>query len=243
MHLSPFTKDFRGGHLLRVICIFGVSAHSRATLEFQKQSEFDCLPTCSGRKCSWSIVSTFSLCGPCVTPSYLFSQRGKTELFYMWWDPNPGHDLCRVGPKQRSLQLLKAYQRLMRFEFEHFYWLCKPASTKCIGGIVASIAVFQAVDPASIPGQRISLGSGWSRCGTVFVTSGETFGWVVRQQKITSSPRLGIEPRSSAWQAEILSTILTRSCACRDLPQANDTALRSLNKACLFPILAQPLNQ
>ncbi len=41
----------------------------------------------------------------------------------------------------------------MRFEFEHFYWLCKPASTKCIGGIVASIAAFQAVDPASIPSQ------------------------------------------------------------------------------------------
>ncbi len=83
MNLSPFTKDFRGGDLLRVICIFGDSAHSRATLEFQKQSEFDCLPERSGRKCSWSIVSTFSLCGPCVTPSYLFSQRGKTELFYM----------------------------------------------------------------------------------------------------------------------------------------------------------------
>ncbi len=27
------------------------------------------------------------------------------------------------------------------------------------------------------------------------------------------------------------------------LAPANDTALRSLNKACLFPILAQPLNQ
>ncbi len=54
MNLSPFTKDFRGGDLLRVICIFGDSAHSRATLEFQKQSEFDCLPTSSGRTCSWS---------------------------------------------------------------------------------------------------------------------------------------------------------------------------------------------
>ncbi len=28
-----------------------------------------------------------------------------------------------------------------------------------------------------------------------------------------NSPRRGIEPRSSAWQAEILSTILTRNCA------------------------------
>ncbi len=33
----------------------------------------------------------------------------------------PGHDLFRVGPKQRSLQLLMAYQRLMRFEFELFH--------------------------------------------------------------------------------------------------------------------------
>ncbi len=41
MNLSPFTKDFRGGDLLRVICIFGDSAHSRATMEFQKQSEFE----------------------------------------------------------------------------------------------------------------------------------------------------------------------------------------------------------
>ncbi len=41
---------------------------------------------------------------------------------------------------------------------------------------MASIAAFQAVDPGSIPGQRISLGSGRSQCGTLFVTSGETFG-------------------------------------------------------------------
>ncbi len=182
MNLSPFTKDFRGGDLLRVICIFGDSAQSRATLEFQKQSEFDCLPARSGRKCSWSIVSTFSLCGPCVTPSYLFNQCGKTELFYMWWDPNPGHDLFRVGPKQRSLQLLKAYQRLMRFEFEHFHWLCKPASTKCIGGIVASIAAFQAVDPASISSQ--SFHKAWAEVDSELLlwhlAAPETFGWVVR---------------------------------------------------------------
>ncbi len=31
--------------------------------------------------------------------------------------------------------------------------------------------------------------------------------------KLTNSPRLGIKPRFSAWQAEILSTILMRSCA------------------------------
>ncbi len=28
INLSPFTKDFRGGELLRVNCIFGASAHS-----------------------------------------------------------------------------------------------------------------------------------------------------------------------------------------------------------------------
>ncbi len=37
INLSPFTKDFRGGELLRVNCIFGASAHSRATMECQKQ--------------------------------------------------------------------------------------------------------------------------------------------------------------------------------------------------------------
>ncbi len=54
INLSPFTKDFRGGELLRVNCIFGASAHSRAILECQKQRGFDCLPTSSGRMHSWS---------------------------------------------------------------------------------------------------------------------------------------------------------------------------------------------
>ncbi len=39
INLSPFTKDFRGGELLRVICIFGGSAHSRAIPECQEQNE------------------------------------------------------------------------------------------------------------------------------------------------------------------------------------------------------------
>ncbi len=39
---------------MRVNCIFGASAHSRATMECQKQREFDCLPTSSGRMRSWS---------------------------------------------------------------------------------------------------------------------------------------------------------------------------------------------
>ncbi len=54
INLSPFTKDFRGGELLRVNCIFGASAHNRAILECQKQRGFDCLPTSSGRMHSWS---------------------------------------------------------------------------------------------------------------------------------------------------------------------------------------------
>ncbi len=37
---------------------------------------------------------------------------------------------------------------------------CRPAFTTSVGGIVASIAAFQAVDPGSIPGQRISLAFG-----------------------------------------------------------------------------------
>ncbi len=43
-----------------------------------------------------------SLCCPCVKPSYLFSQPGKTELSCMWWDPKTGHALFRVGLKERS---------------------------------------------------------------------------------------------------------------------------------------------
>ncbi len=39
---------------MSAFCIFGDSAHSRATLECQKQSEFNCLPTSSGRTRSWS---------------------------------------------------------------------------------------------------------------------------------------------------------------------------------------------
>ncbi len=37
---------------------------------------------------------------------------------------------------------------------------CRPAFTTSVGGIVASIAAFQAVDLGSIPSQRISLASG-----------------------------------------------------------------------------------
>ncbi len=81
MNLSPFTKDFRGGELLRVNCIFGASAHSRATMECQKQREFDCLPTVEG--CAAGHFCICSLCCPCVKPSYLFSQPGKTELSCM----------------------------------------------------------------------------------------------------------------------------------------------------------------
>ncbi len=37
---------------------------------------------------------------------------------------------------------------------------CRLAFTTSVGGIVASIAAFQAVDAGLIPGQRISLASG-----------------------------------------------------------------------------------
>lgn len=55
INLSPFTKDFRGGELSRVICIFGGSAHSRATSEGQEQSDFACLPPRGVRMRSWSL--------------------------------------------------------------------------------------------------------------------------------------------------------------------------------------------
>ncbi len=32
-----FTKDFRGGEFLRVNCIFGASAHSRATMDVKSK--------------------------------------------------------------------------------------------------------------------------------------------------------------------------------------------------------------
>ncbi len=40
INLSPFTKDFRGGEHLRVIGIFGCSAHSRATCVCSKTEDF-----------------------------------------------------------------------------------------------------------------------------------------------------------------------------------------------------------
>ncbi len=65
-----------------------------------------------------------------------------------------------LGSKKDLFSSSRPIRRLMRFEFEHFYCPCKTVTTQCVGGIVASIAAFQAVDPGSIPGQRISLGSG-----------------------------------------------------------------------------------
>ncbi len=130
MNLSPFTKDFRGGDLCEWSVFLGDSAQSRATLEFQKQSEFDCLPARSGRKCSWSLSLLSAFAVPVSRLHIYLTSVERQSFFICDGIPNPGHDLFRVGPKQRSLQLLKAYQRLMRFEFEHFHWLCKPASTK-----------------------------------------------------------------------------------------------------------------
>ncbi len=65
-----------------------------------------------------------------------------------------------LGSKKDCFSSSRPISDYMCFEFEHFYCPCKTATTKCVGGIVASIAAFQAVDPGSISGQRISLGSG-----------------------------------------------------------------------------------
>ncbi len=65
---------------MSAICIFGDSAHSRATLECQKQSEFDCLPTSSGRTCSWSFSVFAAFAVPVSRLHIYLSQPGKTEL-------------------------------------------------------------------------------------------------------------------------------------------------------------------
>ncbi len=65
---------------MSAICIFGDSAHSRATLECQKQSEFDCLPTSSGKDMQLVIFCICSLCSPRVTPLYLFSHMDRQSF-------------------------------------------------------------------------------------------------------------------------------------------------------------------
>ncbi len=80
MNLSPFTKDFRGGELLRVNCIFGASAHSRATMECQKQREFDCLPTSSGRMRSWSF-SVFAAFAVPVSSLHIYLASLERQSF------------------------------------------------------------------------------------------------------------------------------------------------------------------
>ncbi len=84
INLSPFTKDFRGGELLRVNCIFGASAHSRATMECQKQREFDCLPTSSGRMRSWSfsVFAAFAVHASRLH-IYLASMERQSFLYVM----------------------------------------------------------------------------------------------------------------------------------------------------------------
>ncbi len=80
MNLSPFTKDFRGGELLRVNSIFGASAHSRATMECQKQREFDCLPTSSGRMRSWSF-SVFAAFAVPVSSLHIYLASLERQSF------------------------------------------------------------------------------------------------------------------------------------------------------------------
>ncbi len=80
INLSPFTKDFRGGELLRVNCIFGASAHSRATLECQKQREFDCLPTSRGRMRSWSF-SVFTAFAVPVSSLHIYLASMERQSF------------------------------------------------------------------------------------------------------------------------------------------------------------------
>ncbi len=65
---------------MRVNCIFGASAHSRATMECQKQREFDCLPTSSGRKCSWSF-SVFAAFADPVSSLHIYLASLERQSF------------------------------------------------------------------------------------------------------------------------------------------------------------------
>ncbi len=79
INLSPFTKDFRGGELLRVNCIFGASAHSRATMECQKQRIW--LSTNKQWKDAQLVIFCIcSLCCPCVKPSYYLASLERQSF-------------------------------------------------------------------------------------------------------------------------------------------------------------------
>ena len=75
-----------------------------------------------------------------------------------------------------SFQTL-SFRTLSLFEYLHTLETCNT----CVGGIVVSIAAFQAVDPGSIPGQRINPSL---RARVVFAIS-------LRSQQWSEEPVMG----------------------------------------------------
>lgn len=69
----------------------------------------------------------------------------------------------------------------------------------CVGGIVVSIAAFQAVDPGSIPGQRNShfvITKSSSRINKAGWWK-EQWGWILFVHTLTSTKRLTLPPLTS----------------------------------------------
>ncbi len=114
LKLSPFTKDFRGGELLWVRSVFFETLLT-AELHWnvQKQSEFDCLPTSSGRTCSWSF-SVFAAFAVHASRLHIYLAIW-TDRAFLHIMGSKTLDMLSLGvwPKQRSLQRLKAHQRLV----------------------------------------------------------------------------------------------------------------------------------
>ncbi|CAM4567970.1 unnamed protein product [Leuciscus chuanchicus] len=79
-----------------------------------------------------------------------------------WWYSVPGPNKESFSSESFTCQLLMCCG--------HSCWPHKPASSlrpsACVGGIVVSIAAFQAVDPGSIPGQRIAFCTANSFCNS-----------------------------------------------------------------------------
>ncbi len=145
---------------MRVNCIFGASAHSRATMECQKQREFDCLPTSSGRMRSWSF-SVFAAFAVPVSSLHIYLASLERQSFLVC-DGIQTLDMLSLGlgSKKDRFSSSRPISDSCASSLIIFTVRARNATTKCVGGIVASIAAFQAVDPGLIPGQRISLDSG-----------------------------------------------------------------------------------
>ncbi len=126
-----------------------------------------------------------------------------------------------LGSKKDLFSSSRPISGLNRFEFEHLYCPCKTATTKCVGGIVASIAAFKQLTRVRFPANH-SI-----RLGPKSILNSFCDIWL-RQKLLDGSfdSRKGLalpvwesNPGLPRGQAEILSTILTRRCVCRDLPQ------------------------